>query len=438
MSVLRRLFRLDRHHTSVKTELIAGVTIFSTLAYAIVMIPTTLALTGMDFGAVMTATLLAGAFATLFMGLFANYPFAVAPGIALTIYFTYAVVLSRGHDWRAALGVVFLCGALFFILTLLGIRQRVIESIPASLRLATMAGLGIFLALIGLKNAGIIVDDPKTLFGIGTLTSGATLMTLIGILATATLLAFRIPGSLFLGIILLWTLSLIFGLTHYEGIIALPASLRPTLFALDVRGVFNWELVGVALSFFFMSLFDTSGTLVALAEEGDFLEKGSAERCSFPRLSRALTPDATGSMLAGILGTTTMAFYVESAAGISTGGRTGLTSVVVGLLFLAALFFSPFAASVPLFATTPALIIVGGMMMKKIGRLAWGDPTEWIPAFATLVIIPLTSSVATGLGAGFIVYPLIKLFAGRAKEVSLLTWLIGLLFLLRFLFLPVL
>jgi AGZA family xanthine/uracil permease-like MFS transporter len=433
-----RFFQLKQNGTTIKREVLAGATTFLTLAYALFVVPTTLSQAGMDFGAALVATALVGAYSSFMMGFLANYPFVLAPGVALSVYFTYSVVLGSGHTWQTTLGVVFLTGIVLLLLNLTRIRQLLIQVIPLSLRLATTAGLGIFLAVIGLKNAGIIVPHPHTLVAFGDPHSVSHIMAAIGLVAIGTMMALGVPGAIFLGILIVWLLSFFFGLVEFKGIVSWPESLMPTFFKLDVPGAFQLKHLNVLISFLFVGLFDSTGTLVGLAEEGGFLKEcgSGAKRCVFPRVSRALMPDTTGTMLAPMLGATSVAVYLESAAGISVGGRTGLTAITASLLFLVALFFSPFASSIPLFATAPALLIIGGLMLRLVSRFEWTDPTEWIPAFTTLILIPLTFSVATGIAIGYISYCLIKLLSARPREVHWFSWIVGILFILKFIYFP--
>lgn len=438
LALLDRFFSLSANQTTVKRELLAGATSFLTLAYALLVIPSILSEAGMDFNATLVATALVGAFSSFMMGVLANYPFVLAPGISLCVYFTYSVVLGQGYQWKIALGIVFLTGIILLLLNLLRIRQLLIQVIPVNLRLATTSGLGIFLALIGLKNAGIIIADPHTLLSFGNLHSTPHLMTAVGIVIIGTLMVLRIPAALFLGILIVWLLSLVFKLVKFEGIVSWPASLMPTFLKLDVPGAFQLTNLGVLISFLFVGLFDSTGTLVGLAEEGGFLKEcgTDSKKCIFPRVTQSLMPDTTGTILSPMLGTTSVAVYLESAAGLSAGGRTGLTALTASFLFLMALFFAPFASSIPLFATAPALVVIGGMMLKLIGRLNWQDPSEWIPAFTTLVLIPLTYSIATGIALGYISYCSIKLLSFKVKEVHWFSWILGGLFILKFIYFP--
>ncbi|MCH9624841.1 MAG: Adenine permease AdeP [Chlamydiales bacterium] len=432
-------FHLKDNQTTVKREILAGCTTFFTLAYTLLVIPSILAQSGMNQGAVLVATALTGAYASFMMGFFANYPFVLGPGITLAAYFTYSVVLKEGHSWQVALGIVFIIGVILLLLNLFRIRQLIIQAIPLSLRLATTGGLGLLIAVVGLRNAGIIVSHPITFLSFGDPVSVVHVMTAVGLIVMGVLMVYRIPGAIFLGIVFVWALSLSLGLAEWKGFIALPESIMPTFLKLDVRSAFELRHLGVVISFLFVSLFDSTGTLIGLAEEGEFLvEHGPYEKISrFPRVTRALMPDTTGTMLAPLLGTTGVAVYLESAAGISVGGRTGLTAVTAAVLFLIALFFVPFATSIPLFATAPALIIIGGMMLKLAGRLNWEDPSEWVPAFATLILIPLTFSIAIGIAVGYITYCSIKLLTKRAKQVHWLSWVLAILFILKFVFFPV-
>ncbi len=433
---INKFFRIKERGSTLPRELLAGATTFLTLAYALLVVPSILSEAGLDLGAVMVAMALVGAYASLMMGFLAGYPFVLAPGIALAAYFTYSVVLGGGHTWQVALGLVFLTGVILLLLNLLRIRQLLIQAIPLSLRLATTAGMGLFLALIGLKNAGIVVADPHTLLSFGDPRSISHVLALVGIVLTGVFFRLRIHGAIFLGILAVWVFALLLGQVEWRGVVAWPASLRPTWFELDVRGAFNLKHLGALISFLFVGLFDSTGTLVGLAEEGNFLEPCTGNKCRFPRVSRALLPDTTGTLLAPVLGATSVAVYLESAAGLSVGGKTGLTAVTAGMLFLLALFFAPLASSIPLFATAPALLIIGGMMLRRISKIDWDDASEWIPAFTTLLLIPLTFSIAKGIAVGYITYCGIKLFSGKARGVHPLSWILALLFILMFLFFP--
>ncbi|SCA63809.1 Putative permease MJ0326 [Chlamydiales bacterium SCGC AG-110-P3] len=427
MTFLERIFHLSQRGTSVRTEILAGITTFSTMVYIVFLNPVILADAGMDFSAVMVSTILAAALATLLMGIYGDYPFAQAPGMGLNAYFTYGVVITMGHTWQAALGASFVAGAVFLILNLMGLRRRIMEAIAPSLRIAVTAGLGLFLALIGLKNVGLIAPDAVTVVSLGRIDSPELLMAGIGLIATTVLLAREVRGAFIFGIALVWLISLVGGYTTWQGAFALPPSVAPTFLQLDIKAALQPAMLGTVTSFVFIAIFDTAGTLTALAEQGGFLDN----KGRLPRAQRALVTDAVATMLGAAVGTSVMTTYLESAAGIQAGGRTGLTAIIVALLFLCTL-----AGSIPIYATTPVLLIIGAMMLRPVTRLNWDDPTEMIPAFLILVTIPLTFSIATGIGVGFIVYPAIKLLTGRHRDIHALTWILGIGFFLKFIFLP--
>lgn len=432
MSAFKNIITKLTAKTSIKNELIAALTTFSTLAYSLILIPTVLAQAGMDFNGVLTATIITSAFATLLMGIIGNYPFALAPGVALNAYFTYSVVLGQGHSWQTALLAVFVCGVIFLILTLCHVRKFIINAIPATLRIATTAGLGLFLAFIGLKNSRIIVPHAATLVTFGNPKHPSVLLTALGLIFIAFFLYKKIPGAIILGILLNGVVAAAMGEVTWKGFVALPSGLDKTMFQLNFNGIFQEGFVGILLSLIFVGLFDTSGTLIGLTEQGRFL----TAKGKIPRLNRALLPDALGSMTAGLLGTSTVGIYLESAAGIAAGAKTGLTAIFIAFLFLAALFFAPFAASIPLAVVTPVLIIIGAMMLRSLSQFDWEDPTEWVPGFVTLILIPLTSSVAIGIEVGFILWPILKLLTKKWKDVHGLSWALCIFFILKFFFFP--
>lgn len=429
--ILERWFRLSENGTTVKTEIVAGITTFMTMSYVIFVTPAILSRAGMDFGAVMVATVLGAGLTTIFMGLYANYPFALAPGMGLTAYFTYTVVMQMGYSWETALGAVFISGCIFLLLTFVKLRQVIVYAIPESLKLATAGGIGLFVALIGLKESGIVVASRDTLMTLGDVTSPEAILTMLGIVFTGALMARKVKGAILIGILMLWIAGLIGGLSHFKGLFSMPPSLAPTFLKLDIAGALHIGFFGIVFAFLFVDLFDTTGTLVGIAEYGGFIRKDG----KFPRVGRALTVDAVGTIAGSMMGTSTVTSYVESSAGVAEGGRTGLTSVVTGSLFLLAVFIAPMAESVPSFATAPALIIIGTMMMKSAARIPWDDFTEAVPAFLAMIAIPFTYSIATGIAVGFILYPLSKLFAGRWREVSLPVWVLMVLFIVRFIYL---
>ncbi|MCE5319059.1 MAG: NCS2 family permease [Parachlamydia sp.] len=415
-------------NTSIWREILAGFTTFATMAYILIVNPQILSHAGMDFGAVMAATAISGFIATLSMGLLARYPFALAPGMGLNAYFAYGIVLGAGHSWQTALGACFLSGLIFLILTVLRIREKIMHAIPASLRYATTAGLGLFLAFIGLKSIGIVTAHPTTLVTLGKITSLEALLAGFGVILIGALMTLEIKGAMLIGILVNWGLGLMLGLVEWKGIVSAPPSLSPTLLKLDIAGALKPEFFSIILSLVFVSLFDVAGTLLGLAEQGKFL----TERGRLPRANRALVNDAVGTMAGAVLGTSPLTIHLESAAGISVGGRTGLTAVVVAILLLLSLFLSPLVTSIPSFATAPILIILGGLLMSPISRLNWADPAVSIPAFVIIISIPFTFSIGTGIALGFLLYPLIRLLSGRAKEVHPLIWVLALVFGLQF------
>ncbi len=429
--LLENFFHLSENGTTVKTEAIAGLTTFMTMSYVIFVNPAILSKTGMDFGAVLVATVLGAGLTTIFMGVYANYPFALAPGMGLNAYFAYTVVMQMGYRWETALGAVFISGCIFLLLTFVKLRQVIVYAIPDSLKLATAGGLGLFIALIGLKEAGIVVANKETLMALGDVTRPEVILAAFGIVLTGALTARKVKGAILIGILVVWVAALIGGFSHFEGVVSMPPSLAPTFLKLDIAGAFHIGFFGIVFAFLFVDLFDTTGTLVGVAEYGGFIREDG----EFPRVDRALTVDAAGTIAGSLMGTSTVTSYVESSAGVAMGGRTGLTSVVTGLLFLLAVFITPVAKSVPLFAITPALVIIGAMMMKSTARIPWDDFTEAIPAFLAMIAVPFTYSIATGIAVGFIFYPLVKLLAGRWREVSIPVWVLMALFIIRFIYL---
>jgi len=412
--MLERLFQLKAHNTTVRTECLAGLTTFLTMAYILFVNPNMLAETGMDKGAVFVATCLAAAIGSAIMGLLANYPIALAPGMGLNAFFTYTVVLTMGYTWQTALGAVFLSGAIFFLLSIFKIREWIINSIPLALRSGIAAGIGLFLAIIALKNAGIVVDNPATLVGLGDLSKGGPLLACLGFFVIAALAYRRVTGAVMIGILLVTGLSILFGLSQLNGVVSMPPSLTPTLMQLDIMGALDIGLLSVIFAFLFVDLFDTSGTLVGVAQKANLLDKDG----KMPKLGRALLADSTATMAGAALGTSTTTSYIESAAGISAGGRTGLTACVVAILFLLALFFAPLAGAVPAFATAPALLFVAVLMMSSLAQIDWDDLTVAAPVVVAALAMPLTFSIANGIAFGFIAWTLIKMLAGRWRDLN--------------------
>lgn len=431
--MFENLFKLSENKTTVRKEVVAGITTFMTMAYIIFVNPSIVSATGMPVNAVLMATCFSAALATLFMALLANYPFALAPGMGLNAYFTYTVVLGMGVSWQTALGAVFISGVVFLLLTLSKVREAIIDAIPMTLKLAISAGIGLFIAFIGLQNAGIIVANQATLVGLGDLTAPGPFLAVLGIVITGVLLARGVNGAILIGIILTSIIGMFTGVTQMpNGIIALPkfSEWAPVFGALDIKGALSLGLFNIVFAFLFVDLFDTVGTLVGVSERGGFLKEGK-----LPRVNKALLADSLGTMAGSIFGTPTVTTYVESASGVAAGGRTGLTALTVSALFLVALFFSPIIGIVPAAATAPALIIVGSMMITSIVKINWDDFSDAIPAFLAIITMPLSYSIATGISVGFALYPFIKVLAGKGKEVNWLVWVLSLLFVAKFIWL---
>lgn len=426
--MLDKFFKLSEHGTTVRTEILAGVATFLTLAYIIFVNPSILAETGMDRGAVFVATCLAAAIGTLIMGIIANYPVALAPGMGLNAYFAFGVVLGMGHSWQVGLGAVFLSGVIFLVLSVLPVREWIINAIPPGLKRAISAGIGLFLAIIALKNAGWVVDHPATLVTLGDVGSMPAILAAVGFVLIVGMDARRIPGAIIIAILIVTGLGIVLGVSPAGGVFSMPPSLAPTFLQMDIAGALNVGLVSIIFAFLFVDLFDTAGTLVGLAHRGKLLDANG----KLPRLRRALLADSTATIAGAALGTSTTTSYIESAAGIKAGGRTGLTAVTVGILFLLALFISPLAGTIPAYATAPALLYVACVMTQGLAEIDWEDVTESVPAVVTAITMPLTFSIATGLGLGFITYAVVKVLAGKASEVPLAVYVIAALFVVKF------
>ena len=426
--MMERLFRLDEHGARPGTEILAGATTVLTMAYIIFVNPAMLAETGMDKGSVFTATCLAAALGSISMGLIANYPIALAPGMGLNAYFTYAVVIGMGVPWPVALGAVFVSGVLFLILAVTRVREAIINAVPQSLKLAISAGIGLFLGIIAFENAGMIEGHRATLVTLGHLGRPEPLLAMAGFVVMVALDARRVPGAILIGILGTAAAGMALGITPYGGIAALPPSIAPTFLKMDVAGALNLGLVTIVFALLFVDLFDNAGTLIGLAHRAGMLD----ERGRLPRLGRALIADSLAAMAGGVLGTSTTTSYIESAAGINAGGRTGLVAVVTGTLFLLALFLAPLAASIPAYATAPALLFVACMMARSLADIAWDDSTEMVPAVITALAMPLTFSIAHGISFGFITFVAIKSLAGRGREVGPGAWLLAAAFVLKF------
>ncbi|MDH7798322.1 MULTISPECIES: NCS2 family permease [unclassified Beijerinckia] len=425
--MLNDFFKLEANGTSVRTEVIAGITTFLTMAYIIFVNPSILSQTGMDFGAVFVATCLAAAFGSAFMGLFANYPIALAPGMGLNAYFTFVVVKKMGFAWETALGAVFISGLIFFLISAVKLREWIVNAIPLSLKLGIAAGIGLFLGIIALENAKIIVGNPATLVSLGDVTTLPVLLATIGFVLIAALSARKVTGAIIISILLVTIAAALLGLTEFKGIASMPPSMAPVFLKMDIRGAFEVGLWTIVFVFLFVDMFDNTGTLIGVAHRGGFLDKDG----KLPRIGRALMVDSTSAAVGAALGTSTTTSYIESAAGVDAGGRTGLTAVVVAICFLLAVFFAPLAGTVPAFATAPALLYVACLMTRSLKDLDWEDTTEFVPAIVTAITMPLTYSIADGLGIGFIVYTAIKILSGRWSDLNLAVPLIAIAFLVK-------
>ncbi|MBG4737799.1 NCS2 family permease [Pseudomonas aeruginosa] len=425
--MLEKLFQLKAHNTTVRTEILAGITTFLTMAYILFVNPSILGETGMDKGAVFVATCLAAAIGSTIMGLIANYPIALAPGMGLNAFFTYTVVLHMGHSWQVALGAVFISATMFFLLSIFRIREWIINSIPLPLRSAIAAGIGLFLALIALQNAGIVVDNPATLIGMGDLTKPAPILATLGFILIVALEARSVTGAVLIGILVVTAIAILLGVTQFGGVVSMPPSLAPTFLQLDIKGALDIGLVSVIFAFLFVDLFDNSGTLIGVAKRAGLMGKDG----HMPKMGRALIADSTAAMGGSLLGTSPTTSYIESAAGVSAGGRTGLTAIVVAILFLLALFFAPLAGSVPAFATAPALLFVAVLMASGLAEIDWEDITVAAPVVVTALAMPFTYSIATGIAFGVISWTAIKVLSGRWRELNPALVILSVLFVIK-------
>ena len=428
---LDNFFKTKAHNTDIQTEIVAGITTFITMAYIIFVNPQMMAQTGMDHGAIFVGTCLAAAIACLFMGLFANWPVGLAPGMGLNAFFTYTVVGEMGYAWETALGAVFIAGVLFFIMSITPLRRWMLDSIPLNLRVAMGAGVGLFIGFIGLKNGGIIISDGATFLSLGDFTNSSTLLAGLGFLLIAILSIRKIPGAIIIGILTVTLLSIILNLVEFDGIFALPPDVTPVFLELDIFGALDIAMISVIVSFLFVNLFDTAGTLFGVASRANFLD----ETGNIRNMDKALKADSSSSIFGSFFGCAPVTSYVESSAGIETGGRTGLTAVVIGILFLLATFLSPFAAAVPAYATSGALIYVAILMLSGMEKLNWDDQSELLPALVMVVMIPLTFSIANGIALGFLAYVSIKVFIGKFSNISSGAWFLTLVFVAKFVFL---
>ena len=428
---LERIFKLRQHGSSVKIELMAGLTTFVTMAYIIFVNPNVMAAAGLDHGAAFVATCLGAALGCLLMGFYANWPVGLAPGMGLNAFFTYTVVGEMGYTWQVALGAVFLSGILFMIMSLSRIREWLLNSIPMSLRFAMGAGVGLFLGLIGLKTAGIVVDSPATLVTMGSFGEPSALLAAICFLLIAVLSHRNVFGAILLSMLVVTAIGWSMGLVEYGGVVSLPPSLAPTWLAMDIAGALNVGMISVVLAFLFVNMFDTAGTLMGVAHRANLVD----ENGKIENLSKSLKADSTSSVLGSFVGCPPVTSYVESASGVAAGGRTGLTAVTVGVLFLLATFFAPLAGMIPAYATSGALIYVAMLMMSGMAHIDWKDITDTIPAIITVVMMPLTFSIANGIALGFVTYATLKLLTGQRKKVSVSLYVLCVIFIAKFAFL---
>lgn len=432
---MEKYFKLKENKTDVKTEILAGITTFMTMVYILAVNPGMLSETGMDFGGVFTATALSAGVATLIMALYAKYPFALAPGMGLNAFFTYSVCIGMKQSWQFALTAVLVEGIIFILLSLLKVREAIFDLIPLSLKKAVSAGIGLFIALVGLKNAGIIVANEGTTIGLGDLTANASIVALLGLIVIAILYAINVKGALLIGIIIATIIGIPLGVTTLpEGfkIFSLPPSLKDVAFKfVPFSEIMTKDFWIIVVTFLFVDIFDTVGTLAGVASKSGMLD----EEGKLPRVSKALTADAVGTIFGACMGTSTVTTFVESSAGVAAGGRTGLTSVTTGIMFILALFIAPLFAIIPAAATAPVLVVVGVFMMSAVMEINWHDLTEAVPAFLTIAMMPFAYSIAEGIVFGIVSYTLIKTFTGKAKDVSALMWVLSVLFVLREIFL---
>jgi len=428
---LEQYFEFDRLHTNWRTETLAGVTTFVTMAYIIFVNPSILRETGMPFAAVLAATCVCAALGSILMGAIARYPIALAPGMGLNAYFTYTVVKGMGLPWETALGAVFLSGVAFLILTLAGVRQLIVEAIPAELYAAVAAGIGLFIALIGLRNAGIIVQSPSTLVALGNLRDKNVLLALFGLLVTAALLARGVRAAVLIGILASVAVGAALGLVQWSPQFYSLREMSATAGKLDIRGAWHTGFLEIVFVFLFVDMFDNVGTLVGVSKKAGLLDASN----HIPRIRQILLADATATIAGSLAGTSTVVSYIESAAGVVAGGRSGVTAIVTGLLFFAALFVAPLIGAVPAAATAPALIVVGSLMMSHVGEIRWTDASIAIPAFLTIVMTPFTYSIATGLSFGFTSYAILRIVTGKFRETHWLVYLLAGLFIARFVYL---
>lgn len=431
MNVIERYFGIDGRNTTIKTEILAGLTTFLTMAYIIFVNPDMLAKAGMDKGAVFVATCLASALGCFLMGLIARLPVALAPGMGLNAFFTFTVVLGMGKSWQVALGAVFISGLLFVLISAFKLREWIINAIPYTLKQGIVAGIGAFLAFIALKSSGIIVASPATFVTMGKLTDFGPAMAILSFFLIVVFVQRKVPAAVMLSILIVTVISLLAGETHYSGIVSMPPSIAPTFMQLDIAGALDVSMVSVIFAFLFVVLFDTSGTLIGVTKKAGLMSTDG----QIPNLGKALFADSTAAVAGSLLGTSSVTSYVESTAGVAAGGRTGLTAIMVGVLFLLALFFAPLAGMIPAYATAGAIFYVAVLMLFTLREIDWDDLTEASPVAVVLLLTPLTFSIADGIALGFITYTIAKLVSGRYKEVSPAVWVLTVILLAKLIFL---
>ena len=428
---LDNIFKLSFYNTNIKKEILAGFTTFITMSYIIFVNPQIMSSTGMDFGAVFVGTCLAASIACFIMGFFANWPVGLAPGMGLNAFFTYSVVGEMGYSWETALGAVFLSGVLFFIMSATSLRKWMIESIPTNLRIAMASGVGFFIGFIGLKNGGIIIANDSTFLSLGDFSSTETLLAALGFLLIAILSLRNVKGAIIISILIITTLSLAFNLVEFNGIISYPPSLSPVFMQLDIIGALDIAMISIIASFLFVNLFDTTGTLFGVATRANFID----DKGSIVNLDKALKCDSSTSVIGTFFGCAPVTSYVESSSGIEAGGRTGLTAITIGFLFLLSIFLSPLASIIPSYATAGALIYVSMLILSGVQKLDWSDLSELIPSLIIIVMIPLTFSISDGISLGFITFILMKIASGDIKQISSGSWFLTLIFVSKFIFL---
>ena len=429
--MLEKIFELRLNNTSIKKELLAGFTTFVTMAYIIFVNPQMMAISGMDQGASFVATCIAAAVACIFMGLYANWPVGLAPGMGLNAFFTFTVVGELGYSWEIALGAVFLSGILFVIMSVTNLRKWMLESIPLNLRIAMGCGVGLFVGFIGLKSGGLIVSNEATFLSLGNFAQIETLLSALGFLIISILAVRKVPGAIILGVLIITLIGIIFELIEFNGLVSIPPNIAPIFLKMDILGALDVAMISIIFSFLFVNLFDTAGTLLGVANRANLVDKNG----EIIDIDKALKADSSSSVIGAFFGCSPVTSYVESSAGVEAGGRTGLTAVIVGILFLFSIFFSPLASIIPTFATAGALIYVAILMLSGMEKLNWSDMTELLPALVIIVMIPLTFSIANGIALGFIAFIALKVFTGGLTNISYGAWFLTLIFISKFVFL---